>query len=128
MLVFASVFEMTPTKSAKRIKLDTAFEFMASEKCYKFTNCNKSLEGVKSSNFLTGAERHIQMCSPAFFNESNQLLITSMGTLTNNVNASRLEMVRKFSKTTIPINIFRSKPNGFFKLFRNCHLHPIIKP
>ena len=105
---------MAPTKSAKRIKLETAFEFMASEKCYKCTNCNKSLEGVKSSNFLTGAERHIQRCNPAFFNESNQLLITSMRTLTNDVNASRLEMVRKFSKTTIPINIFRSKPNRVF--------------
>ena len=31
LLVFASVFEMAPTKSAKRIKLETAFEFMASE-------------------------------------------------------------------------------------------------
>ena len=37
-----------------------------------------------------------------------------MGTLTNDVNASRLKMVRKFSKTTIPINIFRSKPNRVF--------------
>ena len=105
---------MPPPKSAKRLRLENNFEYLPSKDCYRCSKCSKEFDGLKKTNFMTGAERHLSSCKPEVFKVSKQSELSFKGEALSPLLASRYQLSRCFAMTTLPINIFRSKNNKAF--------------